>query len=853
MVIHTKEKPKLKIKGTPETKIKGRNILTVRHGPKTAGATTEKSVVENGRIKLKKNSVHAADKRKTGQTTTAGDGMGYKGRNNAVPDRKEGRTVYAPGRSDSGNVHDTKAGRAAPGRKGSGNVQDRKWNAAVQDRGAYGTVQGRKESMAVQDRQYGRTEQGANAGTDTRGRQGKEQEVRQSVNRENRMYSQYRKTKAQKEAAAKKKPAVPPAVVSVAAKSALDEMDGGSEVYEAYMAADTLAKPATNAARAGRNLYRSQVAKAKAQKIKKKKSGSRIREKAVKESAVKTARKTAQTAAKETAKETGKKAAKETSKAAAKTAAATAGTGAGGVLAGIAAGEAVGIAMDKRDVKNSTRNRMIKLFVAKMRHDDSRSSQENQDNIGKALKDIVLMRFSMMAKYIVRYVGLFLLALFAIVAIIALPVIAVIAIIYNSPFAIFFPSISSGETTQEVLSAYVSEFNDAVNAELADHDGYDTSEKIYVNFEGSGTPDNFCDILMVYMVKHGDGDTATDMTDKAKQNLKAVFDDMCSYTITSRTDTETDEEGNTTTTTVKEVNVELKSCYDMVSIYGFNDKEQEVLAQLMNPEYLAMLGYTGGGGGGDPGEGISPEQYQAIVDAISDENGRKVVAFALSKVGYPYSQAYRDSGNYYDCSSLAYYAWRSAGVSIMYEGSNTAASEGKLCYDNSVLDAGRILAYINTVPFQELEIKELERQKEAKEQEIQRCRELRDMLYEDLKEGIVSKEDYAELYEGYNNKRKKAEDAVRKISRTIQDVADAKTDKYEWLRYFKEYQNISELSRTAAVELIERVKVYDKNHIEIDFCFQDCFQSALSQIQSAGCTVSTEENGRVNIKEREVV
>ncbi len=164
----------------------------------------------------------------------------------------------------------------------------------------------------------------------------------------------------------------------------------------------------------------------------------------------------------------------------------------------------------------------------------------------------------------------------------------------------------------------------------------------------------------------------------------------------------------------------------------------------------------------------------------------------------------------------------------------------------SVLDAGRILAYINTVPFQELEIKELERQKEAKEQEMQRCRELRDMLYEDLKEGIVSKEDYAELYEGYNNKRKKAEDAVRKISRTIQDVIDAKTDKYEWLRYFKEYQNISELSRTAAVELIERVKVYDKNHIEIDFCFQDCFQSAISQIQSAGCTVSTEENGRIN-------
>lgn len=171
----------------------------------------------------------------------------------------------------------------------------------------------------------------------------------------------------------------------------------------------------------------------------------------------------------------------------------------------------------------------------------------------------------------------------------------------------------------------------------------------------------------------------------------------------------------------------------------------------------------------------------------------------------------------------------------------------------NVLDAGRILEYINAVPFQELEIKELERQKEAKEQEIQRCRELRDMLYEDLKDGIVSKEDYAELYEGYNSRRKKAEEAVRKINHAVRDVLDAKTDKYEWLRYFKEYRNISELSRTAAVELIDRVKVYDKNRIGIDFSFDDCFQSALRQIQSAGRTVCTDEDGRINIEERAVV
>ncbi len=517
-----------------------------------------------------------------------------------------------------------------------------------------------------------------------KGRQKKEQEIRPSVRQESRMHDQYRKAKLGKRETVKKKAPVSHMTASVLTERALDELEGGSEVYGAYRTARILTKPASDAVEAGRSLYRFQAFQAKQQKIKKKQAGSQIKEKAGRkntvrenaEKAEKTIKNGSQKAAGESVKATKKTAAKEASKATAKTMA-TAGTGAGGVLSGIAAGEAAEISMDKRDIRNSTRNRMIKLFVANLQQ------KENQDSIGKALKDMVMMRFSILVKYMVRYVGLFLLSLFAIVALIALPVIAIVAVIYNSPFAVFFPSISSGETIQEVLSAYVAEFNGEIDGELRDYAGYDISEKIYVNYEGAGEPDNFCDILMVYMIKHGDGDTATDMTDKAKQNLKAVFDDMCGYTITRRLDVDTDEEGNTTTTEVKEVNVELKSCYDMISVYGFQAEEQEVLAELMKPEYLAMLGYTGGGG--DPGEGLSPEQYQAIVDSVSGENGKKVVAFALSKTGYPYSQAYRDSGDYYDCSSLAYYAWQSAGVNLMYEGSNTAASEGKFCYDNNLL------------------------------------------------------------------------------------------------------------------------------------------------------------------------
>ena len=119
----------------------------------------------------------------------------------------------------------------------------------------------------------------------------------------------------------------------------------------------------------------------------------------------------------------------------------------------------------------------------------------------------------------------------------------------------------------------------------------------------------------------------------------------------------------------------------MIAVYGFSTEEQGVLAELMKPEYLDLPGYQNHG----RGQELDPDRYHAIVDSVSDANGKRVLEFALSKVGYPYSQELRDDGAHFDCSSLAYYAWRHAGVSISYQGSTSAAYEGKLCYDNGWL------------------------------------------------------------------------------------------------------------------------------------------------------------------------
>lgn len=423
------------------------------------------------------------------------------------------------------------------------------------------------------------------------------EEVRKSIQKESGIHAQNQKAKQNKGKGNDKKNSIGGSAVLVGTMTALDKMDGGNEVYESYMVAKTLTAPVESATNAGRRLYRSQVANAQARKIKKVQTSEKIGKKTVKESATKATKYTTKKVAKETAKETAKVVTKETAKATAKVVTSTAATTVGtavspgiGTAIGMAAGYATGVKMDYKDMQATNRSRKLKFFLDKLN-----AQEQQKDNFAKLVKDLVLSKVSMTIKAVAPIVGLVLLLLVLLVALVALPVIAIIAVIYNSPFAMFFPSISSGDTMQNVLTAYVAEFDRAV----------------------------------------------------------------------------------------KEVNVVLKTYRDMIAEYGFNVEEQEMLEELMKPEYLAMMGYIGGGG--DPSETLSPEQYQAIVDTISDTNGKKVVEYVLSKVGYPYSQDYRDSGEYYDCSSLAYYAWQSAGVSILYEGANTAAAEGKYCYDNSYL------------------------------------------------------------------------------------------------------------------------------------------------------------------------
>ena len=318
---------------------------------------------------------------------------------------------------------------------------------------------------------------------------------------------------------------------------------------------------------------------------------------------------------------------------------------------------------------------------------DKFSQEEQRDSLLKVVKDLLAGKAKAAAAGKLLSIGASLIPVLIPVFIVTI----IMTLLFNSPFSILLPKLSEEPGAVEVLAEYTEDFREKVQEELAGPGSGDETELIYEDYEGDGEPDNMADILMVYMVKHGFGDTATVMTEKNRRALKAAFDEMTSMSTSYRREAveqsyeEEDFYGNVTIRTeeveikIKEVRITLLTSEDIIRTGIFTEEETEILRYLMSPEVLENIeGLTGGYG--SPGAGsLTPEEAERL--NLGGDVGSQAVKNALARLGKPYSQAKRDSGDYYDCSSLTYYAYKEAGITLSYHGSNTAASQGQLLSD----------------------------------------------------------------------------------------------------------------------------------------------------------------------------
>lgn len=469
-----------------------------------------------------------------------------------------------------------------------------------------------------------------------------------------------------------------------------DSIEGGENIEGALEASEMAVRSIKGIINEG-SLIRK---KTKVSKLQKEVVENRLRKRTVnkgKQLAKKSGRKVVKKTSKKMAKDTGRKVVKESAKIVTKAGTAVAGSVAGpeGSLIGMAAGEAAGMKIDNTFYKAEQRSRMMKFFMDKLK-----PNEEQNDSLFKLVGSIVRNKMTFMIKKAVSLLAPLITPILIIVIAATGIVFAVITVLYNSPFALFLPPLESGDTIQSVTTQYVSEFNQEIQTLIDEHKDADKGRKVYVDYEGMNSePSNYYDIMSVYMVKYGYENTATKMNETNKQNLKAVFDDMCKYT----TENVTEKKGKKKTKYL-DVRITLKTYTEMAIEYQFDQDRTTTLNQLMSA-YITNNPSGGSQISGLQGS-LTPQEISNITDKISNPTQKAVSSFVLSKVGYPYSQSLRNSGKAFDCSSLAYYAWKSAGVDISFGGGTTAAAEAEGLKDKTVkeenLQPGDLIFYSYT-------------------------------------------------------------------------------------------------------------------------------------------------------------
>ena len=473
-----------------------------------------------------------------------------------------------------------------------------------------------------------------------------------------------------------------------------ENVEGGENIDGAFEATGIAIRAVKGAISEGNRIRK----KVSTSKLQKEVAGKRIRKKAStkgKELAKKSVKNTSRNVAKKTSKKVVKDTTKESTKLAVKTGTTVAGSAAGpeGTLIGMAAGEAVGMKIENTFYRAEQKSRMMKYFMDKLK-----SGEEQNDSLFKLVGSIVKNKVAYIIMQVMSLLAPLVVPILIVVMVATGIVFAIIAVLYNSPFAIFLPPLESGDTIQTVTTQYVSEFNQEIQTLVDEHKDADEGRKVYVDYEGMNSePSNYYDIMCVYMVKYGYENTATKMNETNKQNLKAVFDDMCRYT----TEKVTEKKGKKKKKYL-EVRITLKSYTEMSVEYQFDEERQATLNQLMSACITSTpsSGQIGGSQLSDLQGSLTPQEITSITDKITNPIQKTVASFVLSKVGYPYSQNLRNSGKAFDCSSLAYYAWKSVGVDIAFGGSTTAAAEAQGLKNKSVkeenLQPGDLIFYSYT-------------------------------------------------------------------------------------------------------------------------------------------------------------
>ena len=113
---------------------------------------------------------------------------------------------------------------------------------------------------------------------------------------------------------------------------------------------------------------------------------------------------------------------------------------------------------------------------------------------------------------------------------------------------------------------------------------------------------------------------------------------------------------------------------------------------------------------------------------------------------------------------------------------------------------------------------------------IEQARQFKNMLYENLVTGLISREEYRYSKDKYTTQIEDAQKAIDLLRDEMDQELNSVSDRLRWTQHFKQFSDMTTLDRRAVIALIQSIRVCGKNVLDITYRYQMEYEKVLVKL-----------------------
>lgn len=147
-----------------------------------------------------------------------------------------------------------------------------------------------------------------------------------------------------------------------------------------------------------------------------------------------------------------------------------------------------------------------------------------------------------------------------------------------------------------------------------------------------------------------------------------------------------------------------------------------------------------------------------------------------------------------------------------------------------LLDVDKALRQFENLSWEKHKLKQLDASIEIQEEVVRKNNTLRLGIYEDLRAGLLDRSEYKSLKKELAERIDEATAAIEKLNKEKREILDGVSKQQSWVEQFRQYENVTELTRPMVIHLIERINIFEDSNIEIVFRHRNQIEEILQFI-----------------------